>query len=641
MSEADEERSDARTDHRGGNAPDNTSEQIAVVRAYRWNEFPTVWAMGRGVRNFFARQRAARRVIARAGLPAEVAKLIDRVVRRTRLWSGERVEVARELIAHFEDGMEAERSAQEMIVSFGKQRMAAKLLRRAAKRNRALPWRMHAMFWRCMRWVFAGMGFIYIALTVRLFVGKPVVSHDYLADLTKEARSVPEGERAWPVYREAMIRLKPVMDEIRKDTDMKNLPKQEVDALFAAHAEDLALARKAAGMKGLGYEVSNSIHEEDRVLWPDYSKGYWSEEFEEAAKGSLFTILLPYLGDMRILAMTLRMDALRAAEAGDAERVMLDVEAMLGIAMHVRETPVFISDLVSVAVVFADVQLVQELVQKHAKLFSDMQLRDMAHELGAWDDEALRVRFESERAGYMDMIQRMYSDDGNGDGHMTIEGYRFLFSATAISRFTENRSSADQQVYVYTNLIPGANALECAAVPAMMALVPSRREAVREYEELLGMVLADTARPRWKRDSRVDSLLGSWMASPIEKIRHMPASFMFPAFENEVYQQDNNFMARDAMLTGIALELYRRRHGEWPTTLDALAPELMPKVPVDRYNGKAMRYVLREGKVVLYSVGADGDDDGGKPGVDRRGIEDRDRARWDAEWDGDIVLWEH
>jgi hypothetical protein len=40
---------------------------------------------------------------------------------------------------------------------------------------------------------------------------------------------------------------------------------------------------------------------------------------------------------------------------------------------------------------------------------------------------------------------------------------------------------------------------------------------------------------------------------------------------------------------------------------------LLRAVPADPFDGRPLRYVRRPGVVAVYSVGADGTDDGGKP----------------------------
>ena len=44
------------------------------------------------------------------------------------------------------------------------------------------------------------------------------------------------------------------------------------------------------------------------------------------------------------------------------------------------------------------------------------------------------------------------------------------------------------------------------------------------------------------------------------------------------------------MVTALAVERYRLIGGQCPATLDALVPALLPAIPLDPYDGKAMRY---------------------------------------------------
>lgn len=69
---------------------------------------------------------------------------------------------------------------------------------------------------------------------------------------------------------------------------------------------------------------------------------------------------------------------------------------------------------------------------------------------------------------------------------------------------------------------------------------------------------------------------------------------------------------RSLTITAIALKRYALRHGEHPVSLDALVPDILPAIPIDYMDGKSIRYRLTaDGSFTLYSVGADGQDDGG------------------------------
>src|SRR5436190_24228805 len=67
------------------------------------------------------------RLVASSGLAAAAQQLILQVVRRTGLWPLEKVDVARELMAHFSDAIASGTSVEEVVGAFGEPRTAAKL----------------------------------------------------------------------------------------------------------------------------------------------------------------------------------------------------------------------------------------------------------------------------------------------------------------------------------------------------------------------------------------------------------------------------------------------------------------------------------------------------------------------------------
>lgn len=70
---------------------------------------------------------------------------------------------------------------------------------------------------------------------------------------------------------------------------------------------------------------------------------------------------------------------------------------------------------------------------------------------------------------------------------------------------------------------------------------------------------------------------------------------------------------RRVIITAVALERYFGKYGRYPETLQVLAPEFIKSVPMDFMNGQPLHYKLAEGgRFLLYSVGLDCVDNGGK-----------------------------
>jgi hypothetical protein len=68
------------------------------------------------------------------------------------------------------------------------------------------------------------------------------------------------------------------------------------------------------------------------------------------------------------------------------------------------------------------------------------------------------------------------------------------------------------------------------------------------------------------------------------------------------------------METELQIELFKRDHDRVPATLDELVPEYTSAVPLDPLSGQPFLYRVEHGKHVLYSVGSDRQDDGGRFG---------------------------
>ncbi len=71
---------------------------------------------------------------------------------------------------------------------------------------------------------------------------------------------------------------------------------------------------------------------------------------------------------------------------------------------------------------------------------------------------------------------------------------------------------------------------------------------------------------------------------------------------------------RSLLIAAIALKRHQLRHGANPAELAALAPEFLRQLPRDPMDGQPLRYRLNpDGSFLLYSVGQDGQDNGGDP----------------------------
>ncbi len=574
------------------------------------------------VRGRLSGRADVKRLVAAADLPVPLAGIVVEVARRSRLWRLERADVADELIAHFVDGLRAGSSPQALADAFGPARQASRLIRRAKRRNRPLLWKAWVRSVQAVGLLIGLIVVVYIVAAIRLFTGIPVLAHDYLADVNTKASAVPETQRAWPMYRSALLMLGE-MPQAVKDHVVR--PGQQewdhVARYIETHSEALELVREAASRPGLGYIAGYLIDEADLALWPEQA----SDSDNRYLRIGLFGVLLPHLSELRNLSRLLALDAHRASAKGDGTLAAADIEASLGIAEHARETPFIINELVSLSQITLALDTFGEILAQHPEVFADLQLQALAHRLSALHGGRIQLRLDGERWGFQAFVQQLYTDDGQGDGRLTAQGLQSLGDLGGLAA----QETDDPPMRVGP------------LGPVLGLVLAGRREMTEESSRLYALAEAEFAKPLWQQDvSRLDREVEQIKRSPIYTARYFPVAMLMPALGKAGLRPQLVTQQRDAMLAAIGLELFRRRTGAWPQSLDMLVPDLLPAVPPDRFDGRPMRYLLVDGTPLLYSIGADRDDDGGRPA--RKGSPRRAMV-WTADpsaaVDGDWVLW--
>jgi hypothetical protein len=90
---------------------------------------------------------------------------------------------------------------------------------------------------------------------------------------------------------------------------------------------------------------------------------------------------------------------------------------------------------------------------------------------------------------------------------------------------------------------------------------------------------------------------------------------------------------RRQALAALALERFFVKQARHPATLEELVPEFLPSVPLDPCDGKPLRYrMTTAGRSMLWSVGFDGQDDGGKVKVDEKGSPHLNKREYRGDW---------
>ena len=67
-----------------------------------------------------------------------------------------------------------------------------------------------------------------------------------------------------------------------------------------------------------------------------------------------------------------------------------------------------------------------------------------------------------------------------------------------------------------------------------------------------------------------------------------------------------------ATRAGLACKIFKSKTGHYPTNLEALVPEILPEVPIDPFTGKPFVFKIQDGELLIYSLGSNQKDDGGR-----------------------------
>ena len=102
----------------------------------------------------------------------------------------------------------------------------------------------------------------------------------------------------------------------------------------------------------------------------------------------------------------------------------------------------------------------------------------------------------------------------------------------------------------------------------------------------------------------------------------------FPTFGRVIEHRKFRFMRGELVGVALALAAYKAEKGVYPQTLADLSPAYLKAIPTDRFSDKGLIYKTRDKGYLLYSVGRNLKDDGGK------------KQSWDKKtgWAGDIVI---
>ncbi len=437
----------------------------------------------------------------------------------------------------------------------------------------------------------------------------PKITRNYTAEFNERFEGVPETDRAWPIYKRAIIL---EMDHPRPGATESEWPIypgwshwSEVKDWLVEIRPEIDLVREAARKPVLGKPLSD-INDQDIARASALVAGRVFTPEQASENPTVIDVLLEELGYFRWFAKFLVSDAFRRAQAGDGPGAVEDIETMLGLADHSGASTTLIGYLVQIAIENLTGQTTLLLLDEYPELFTDEDLARLGRAFmeigrdGLPDNGGLtRLEYDStiERAFFYDLVQRVYSDDGHGNGHVTLKGLKAM-----------------GEVFAWYG---GGYSSGPVGTAGMLVFSAPRKAMVKRYDEYVDQYDALAAQNPWQREQNVNDLereLDVLGQSALARARYGMLWMILPSRGNATRAFDEANARRDATIVAIALHRYWKNHGQFPETLEALVPAFVPRLALDPVDGKPLRYVLGDTGPILYSLGGDGDDDGGVDG---------------------------
>jgi hypothetical protein len=293
----------------------------------------------------------------------------------------------------------------------------------------------------------------------------------------------------------------------------------------------------------------------------------------------LIGTLVPHVFKAHEVARMLALDALRCSQDDSADSAMTACRAVLNAGRSLGDEPTGVSPIVRAACAVEAVRTLEHLLasgEASAKTLGVMQ-RALEEEATA---PLLLLTARASQVTFFQCLDRMRT------GRFDRATYKMRTSMLG-STFDDHVDASKARACEAAYLRHGTALVEIAKLP------PESRE-----ERLMAL-----AAPTQRLPALLEGLTASDGPAKRQWVNHART---FHTAQAEL----------DCAAAALAAERYRLAEGRWPAGLDALVPHYLAALPRDPFDGQPLRFHPTADGLVIYSVGPDRVDNGGK--VDRK-----------------------
>ncbi len=301
---------------------------------------------------------------------------------------------------------------------------------------------------------------------------------------------------------------------------------------------------------------------------------------------------LPEIQSIRQASRLVQLAARRSASTGDVAGALDALTVLHRLSQHAAAEPILISGLVGLAI---DTMALDTLVQVLPKLTPS--------DLARLDDPAIR-----------DLVHMVPSFERHFFGE---EAFGEMFFAS----FCDGLSALDS-IVLLAGMESSAPSLGLFSGPLILATDPmyrvfflpedlrSYRATLRAYQQLLTL-----PKPYSERIGEAKAIEDRLNISR----RGIVTRLLAPALSGCIRSSVRSQALHRAAAVAVAATRHRIEKGSLPGAFDDLVPAFLPLEPADPFAGNEQLLLKQtDGALLIYSVGPDGNDDGGPmpPGTD-------------------------
>ncbi len=422
-----------------------------------------------------------------------------------------------------------------------------------------------------------------------ILTGKPEPKVDYATPFYELCASAqPEGENAWPLLVEVLERVAVATSQLAQNPEATQdywyghtTPGDFDDILYLPRSSPRLRAHKRT-IEALSTDGTFDLITQAAAMPRCVRPRVGGTPFHEMH----FKEVLPRFSQMRTLTR-LQVARLHLAADGRKWQECRDiVDESLSIFRQWSFHPTLLDQLVAASCMEAVLAELRTIVNERS--LDERSSRALLDAIDRHSDlPSVEFTMEGEQLLFLDKIQHEYT----ASGRLPLSSFnRYTTPATMPGTPPPPRSAKATLAGVAALVIPGRGAAERLSA---------------EFTEDLARIAGETDQAR--RDE-IDDYWDDRL--PMHQVVLRDSIFRPSLMVGSLSSIHHSIAATRLML---GLEIFIKRHGRAPESLDDLVPDCLPEIPVDPLNGKGWGYRLRGPSASiadydLWSFGRDGED---------------------------------